>query len=416
MGVNLNSIVYVSTGGDILTIKDDGTDHRKLTGRNQDYSDGESYRESENPYNSPNPTLNFNQFYSWPSCSPDGTKIAVSLVELEKQVHKTVSIAIVDLATGTESVLYTNEFPGLIADGVPHYVCWSPDSRYLAFIAATSRGLGLFVSPIDSRQSANLVGLGAPMYFSWSPNSQELVLHSRSDINRVIEPQLGNTTVHLGSYDGFRVPAYSPDGKQIAFVAPFEDGGIVTVSAIDSLGDSEQIINVGPYSALLWSPEGDRLAIADGAVSGGPAFQRLRVVSLNGKQVQPITTEDLLAFYWSPNSQLLAWVALDSDRQSFKWRVSESFRDNGRDVFYLQPSGEFFTLLNFFDQYAYSHNPWSPDSSKLVVAGSPEQAFERRNGHTPTGSRVFLLDVIGNDSPLEMAAGNLAFWSPYEIT
>ena len=123
-----------------------------------------------------------------------------------------------------------------------------------------------------------------------------------------------------------------------------------------------------------------------------------------------------MAFYWSPNSELLAWVALDSDRQLFKWRVSESFQDNGRDVFYFQPSGEFFTLLNFFDQYAYSHSPWSPDSSKLVIAGSPEQAFERRNGHTPTGSRVFLLDVTGDGAPLEMAAGNLAFWSQYEIT
>jgi len=412
----VNSIVYVSTGGEIFTIKDDGTDHRKLTGKNQDYSDGDSSRTGGNPYNSGNPTLNFNQFYSWPSCSPDGTKIAVSLVELERQIHKTVSINIIDLATGTESILYTNELPALIADGVPHYVCWSPDSRSLAFIAATSQGLGLFVSPIDSSQSANLVGLGAPMYFSWSPNSRELVLHSRSDIKRVIEPQLGNTTIHLGSYDGFRVPAYSPDGKQIAFVDRFNDGGIVTVSTIGSLSESEEIIDVGPYSALLWSPAGDKLAIADAAVSGGPVFQRLRVVSLNGKQVHPVATEDILAFYWSPNSELLAWVALDSDRQLFKWRVSESFQDNGRDVFYFQPSGEFFTLLNFFDQYAYSHSPWSPDSSKLVIAGSPEQAFERRNGHTPTGSRVFLLDVTGDGAPLEMAAGNLAFWSQYEIT
>ena len=405
----MNSIVYVSTGGDILTINDDGTNHRQLTGITSDYSAKENSGGGETPSLSRGPKLNFNQFYSWPACSPDGTKVAVSRVELENQVHKTVSINIIDIETGTEKVFHTNELPALIADGVPHYVCWSPDSRSLAFIAPTPQGLGLFVSSIDSNQE-NLIGLGAPMYFSWAPNSQELVIHSKSDVSRVIDPRRSNDVVPVGSYDGFRVPAYSPDGKQIAFVAPSNDGGMVTLSALDSRGDPEEVISVGPYSALLWSPDGDKLAIADGALLGGPIFQRLRVVSLNGEQIQVIATEDIMAFYWSPDTNLLAWVGLDSDRRLFKWRVSESDRENGRDVFYFQPSAEFFMLLNFFDQYAYSHNPWSPDSSKLVVAGSPEQAFERRNGHTPTGSRVFLVDVTGSVAPLEMAAGSLGFW------
>ena len=405
----MNSIVYVSTGGDILTINYDGTNHRQLTGITPDYSAREDSGGGEVLSLPESPTLNFNQFYSWPACSPDGTKVAVSRVELENQVHKTVSINIIDIETGTEKVFHTNELPALIADGVPHYVCWSPDSRSLAFIAPTPQGLGLFVSPIDSNQET-LVWLGAPMYFSWAPNSKELVIHSKSDVSRVIDLQRVNDVVHVGSYDGFRVPAYSPDGKQIAFVTPFNEGGMVTLSAVDSQGDSEEIISVGPYSALLWSPDGDKLAIADGTLSGGPVFQRLRVVSLNGKQIQVIATEDIMAFYWSPDTDLLAWVGLDSDRQLFKWRVSESDRENGRDIFYFQPSAEFFMLLNFFDQYAYSHNPWSPDSSKLVVAGSPEQAFERRNGHTPTGSRIFLVDVTGSVAPLEMAAGSLGFW------
>jgi hypothetical protein len=68
-------------------------------------------------------------------------------------------------------------------------------------------------------------------------------------------------------------------------------------------------------------------------------------------------------------------------------------------------------MLSFFDQYAYSHSPWSPDSTRLVVAGTQAAPFERRNGHTPTGARVFVIDAVGDVSPREIAEGILAFWS-----
>ena len=192
------------------------------------------------------------------------------------------------------------------------------------------------------------------------------------------------------------------------------------VAAGGGLGQDQPVLEVGPFSAFLWSPDGTRLAVADRVDPGGPTFQRLRVVTIKDpgpeKQVDPqvetIVAEELLAFYWSPDGQHLAWVALDPEQRLFQWRVSGSDAADPKDIFRFQPSGEFFTLLSFFDQYAYSHPPWSPNSTHLVVAGSPEQAFERRNGHTPTGSRIFVLDVAGDNPPLEIAAGALAFWSP----
>ena len=68
-------------------------------------------------------------------------------------------------------------------------------------------------------------------------------------------------------------------------------------------------------------------------------------------------------------------------------------------------------MLSFFDQYAYSHSPWSPDSSQLVVAGTQTMPFERRNGDTPTGARVFVLSIDPAVPPQEIAEGTLAFWS-----
>jgi Tol biopolymer transport system component len=68
-------------------------------------------------------------------------------------------------------------------------------------------------------------------------------------------------------------------------------------------------------------------------------------------------------------------------------------------------------MLSFFDQYAYSHSPWSPDGKSLVVAGSKGEVARRSNGLTPTGDRIYVLDAEGDAAPRDLGAGVLAFWS-----
>ena len=465
--VNVDRIVYVGTGGDLFTIKADGTDPQQLTGNNQLRAEPQEPDQPPELSATGEPgarqisaaflgqTLNFNHFYAWPTWSPDGAKLAASRVQVVSEREATVSIQVIDAITGRADTIYTNEVPALIADGVPHYLYWAPDSQSLGFIASTPQGLTLFVSPVASpggspgvsNEAPVTVETGAPLYFSWARDSQGLLLHSGPEIKLVSNLSGGDSSLSLGSDDGFRVPAYSPadspGGQRLAYVTHSGDGGLLMVAASGAPEQAQAVLEVGAFSAFLWSPDGTRLAVADHLDSGGPAFQRLRVVSIgesgeeSGRQpdaetpvdhlVETIATEALLAFYWSPNGQRLAWVALEPEQRLFQWKVTnigpgtDSGTDSGavsgsdgaetKNLFRFQPSGEFFTLLSFFDQYAYSHSPWSPDSSKLVVAGSPEQAFERRNGHTPTGSRIFVLDVAGGNPPLEIAAGTLAFWS-----
>ena len=440
--VSVDRIVYVGTGGDLFTIKGDGTDPQQLTGNNQLRTEPAEPPESRTSEIAEagrisaaflGQTLNFSQFYAWPTWSPDGAKLAVSRVQVRSEREATVSIQVIDAITGRADTVYTNEVPALIADGVPHYLYWAPDSQSLGFIASTPRGLTLFVSSVVSPMGSNdaplTVETGAPLYFSWASNSRGLLLHSGPEIKLVANLVDGESALALGSDDGFRVPAYSPadshEGPRLAYATHNEDGGLLMVANSGALEQeqAQPVLEVGPFSAFLWSPDGTRLAVADRSDSAGPTFQRLRVVSITetgggtqaDPQVETIAAEDLLAFYWSPDGQRLAWVALATEQRLFQWRVSGRASGSGgadpKDLFRFQPSGEFFTLLSFFDQYAYSHSPWSPDSSQLVVAGSPEQAFERRNGHTPTGSRIFVLDVAGDNPPLEIAAGTLAFWS-----
>ena len=91
--------------------------------------------------------------------------------------------------------------------------------------------------------------------------------------------------------------------------------------------------------------------------------------------------------------------------------ISPSDGSDMKRLFSFQPSGEVFVMLSFFDQYAYSHSPWSPDGKFLVVAGSRGEAARRSNGRTPTGDRIYILDAEGNSAPRDLGAGVLAFWS-----
>ena len=194
--------------------------------------------------------------------------------------------------------------------------------------------------------------------------------------------------------------------------SPNEKLNIICIGT--SLDNPTRVAEVGAFSAFMWSPDGVSLVVADQAAGNAVAFERMRLISADGSTESTITEESLLAFYWSPDSSRVAWVGLKREQRSFDWNVATVSGDGAgesRSLFNFNPSRDVFTMLSFFDQYAYSHSPWSPDSSRLVMAGTMVAPFERRNGHTPTGARVFVLDATGSAPPEEIAEGTLAFWS-----
>jgi TolB protein len=183
------------------------------------------------------------------------------------------------------------------------------------------------------------------------------------------------------------------------------------VAATDNPTDPRATLEVGANSAFLWSPQGGELAVADQPNPDSLIFERLRVVSSDGSGERTLVEEPLIAFYWSPDGTQLAYVSLDTESRVFEWKVIDREGNGQRGLFRFQPTGEVLTMLSFFDQYAHSHSPWSPDSAHLVVAGTRGPVSERRNGHTPTGAQVFVVDVTGAEPPKEIASGTLAFWS-----
>lgn len=404
--VSVDRITYVNSAGDVFTIKGDGSDRQQLTGGTQ-VSSGPI-----GPFMSQG--IDFDSFHAWPTWSPDGTKLAVSRVRASGAQGAEVTIQLLDSVTGRTKTVYDSDFPGLVADGSPHYLYWSPDSRNLSFLASTPNGLTLSVTDTETDNPHIGVERGAPLYYSWSGDGNSLAVHIGEEIKlfrTLSEPVSGEV---LSTARGFRVPAFSPDGQWLAYVNQTEAGSALFVVRVDDLDHPTQLTEVGAFSAFMWSPTGEELAVADQPDSNTVAFERLRVVSAGSGEESTVAEETLLAFYWSPDGRRIAWVSLEREQQTFEWKVASigpGAVGGSRSLFNFHPSRDVFTMLSFFDQYAYSHSPWSPDSSHLVVAGTKRMPFERRNGHTPTGARVFVLDIETDIPPQDISEGTLAFWS-----
>ena len=392
----VNRIAFVNNG-ELHTISPDGTGGVQLTG---------SLRASLGSILAQQ--LESDEYYSWPTWSPDGTRLAASRVILSGE-NAGVSLEVIELETQRITTVFNNETPSLVADGAPHYIYWSPGGRYLSFLAAASDGLTLYVWDSRSGGPATAVESNAPLYFHWRADEQSIVLHSGQELKTATPA--GNVSFVNGMALGFRVPAYSPDGLSLAYAANTGSGQALFVAPASEPGMAQQLMDLGSMAVFMWSPDGRDFAVADQSNPRSPLFERLILVPVAGGEPTVLAEEEVLAFFWAPAGRRIAWVTVDSQRREMLWWVSDLDGTEPRRLFQLSPSGETFTVLSFFDQYAYSHSPWSPEGTALVVAGSAVGDTSRRNGASPGSDRVYVVDAVGGAQPRDIGAGRLAFWS-----
>lgn len=349
-------------------------------------------------------------FYSWPTWSPDGKKLAASLVEVTGGQPE-ISVQVIDVATGAATTVFRNEVPGLVAENAPHYLYWSPDSRTLAVLASTPQGLTLFAADTESLTEPTVIESGAPLYFHWGADGQSILLHVGDELKLLTRPFGASLGQLIDADPGFRVPALSPDGRHMAYMGTGTPSGSLLIAETGATGTARNALDIGFRAAFAWSPQGGDLAVADQQNSSAPTFDRLRVVPGDGGSIKTVAEGRIIAFYWSPNGEMLAWAGLDGGNREFVWWAATVEGGEIRELLRAQPSNDMLVTLSFFDQYAYSHSPWSPDSSRLVLAIVPNRSREGRNGSTPPGPSIFVVEANGASEPMEVGVGSLAFWS-----
>ncbi len=402
----VNRIAYVTEDGNIATINPDGSEPRSLT-RSETRVGGAGHVLAQ--------ASDSQSFYTWPTWSPDSSRLAASRVNSRGDAAQ-LALEIFDASSGVSKQVYENE-PGtiLVAQGAPHYIYWSPDSRYLAFLATTGRHLTLFLAASQGGPSPSPIALGSPTYYSWARDTGSLLIRRQNDLLHLPGTQVGSEMPSPVDLDlagsGFRVPALSHDGR-IAYYTSSRDGSnALYASELDGGARPRYLADVGALAAFMLSPTSDELAVADTDQPGGGQYDRLFMVGTDGGAPRMLSDEPLLAFFWSPDGRKLIHVVFDPERRTFAWKLVD--RDGGPPVVVAEflPSADLLTALTFFDQYALSHSIWSPDSRHIVFTGNLQRHSSGVNGGSPQGYKVYVLEAVEGAVPLELAAGRIAFWS-----
>ena len=389
----LQRLVFGGPDGQIYLINANGSDRQLISTPAEEVIIGE--------------TGQGRPFYTWPTWSPDGNMISYSLVIPQGD---TLSLALLakDLAKEETQEVYANP-PGnaLVGTGIPHYALWSPDSRRLAFLTATPQGsLDLLVGAPGEAGAARKVGSGFPFYYSWSPDSRTLLLHLGENLMRY-EAETGGLPepLNLPSSGGYRAPAWSPDGQRIAFLGATDTGQKLMVANAD--GSETRVLTQAPNrGAFLWSPKDDLIALANTQSPGRLYYAGLRLVDAQTGDVEQLNFDPVLAFFWSPDGEKLAFVRILDGGERLAWDVVELDSRRSRTLAEFVPSQDLISLFSFFDQYAYSNPPWSPDSNHLVFTGGLVQ----KDTPLPEQGQVYIVDVSGETPPQVIAQGNLAFF------
>ncbi len=341
--------------------------------------------------------------YYWPTWSPGGESLALSRTP-GTEPGSPASLVVLDSDDPSGRTIHQTPGPQLVfvARDAPHYAQWSPNGRFVSFVAAARTELRLFVAAATG-ESLDVIADQAPLYHMWAPDSSYVLVHRIAALFRYDVADARRVDLD-GASLRYRVPSISHDGSRIAYVA--EQGGVarLTVSGPDG-ADAVTLAEVdGSDAVFAWSPAEDLLAYAARAPQS-TSYVGLQLLSLDG-EVRQLVEEPIVAFFWSPDGRQIALASAAGARSVLQWVVIDVGSGKRRLMTEFVPSADYVTLLSFFDQYTSSHGPWSADSRHLIFAGTVPAARDDRRQ-----PRVYVVDTqSARVSPIER--GELAFWVP----
>lgn len=279
----------------------------------------------------------------------------------------------------------------------PYYI--SPDGHWIAYQQADD---GLWVAPTTGG-SPTMLSDGLIGSVSWFPDSSGVVYTQHDDVYAQWLDQSQPPQPLAAGGRRYFFPAWSPDGKYIAFLETTSDPDTFNVILIQSDGTGWRTLGTTapqPSERLLcpdvvaWSPDSTRFLVDYGKppfafyvaggspvqMGAGPAptnhawspdgrsltyqdeFGRLWLTKSDGSEHKLLTDFPVNEVVWSPQDSLVAYISLRGD-------------DTALETVNVD-TGETHSLTSA-DDYVESNPRWTPDGTSLffvrhTIQGEPQ--------------------------------------------
>ncbi len=315
---------------------------------------------------------------------------------------------------------------------------WSPDSRRLAFVTFAKGDNYLGIIDVESRrvESVAVPGLDAIHNVAWSPDGHTIAISGQTTgVSDLFLYNLDTKEVRRLTNDKYAdlQPAYSPDGRTIAFVTDrsassrpeqlhFEDLGLATIDVatgqIRELNLFAETRHINPqYSPdggslyFIANPEGIpdiyRYTFADGTVSKVTAVQTgvsgitdlspaMTVASRTGDIAFSIFEGDNYNIYSLPASTPMQTASLNIPSGTPRAALLPPLRATGSEITtYLTHPEQGLPAENV----TFEQRPYSSDLH-LAYLGPPTVAASTGGGYNAVGGTVsaYFSDILGQQN------------------
>lgn len=310
---------------------------------------------------------------------PDGT------IVFNRGTPTGIAVYMLDLDTSTEQKIRdVEDFVTMSPDGSRFFTgVMRPDGR-IGPVAFNFNGSGYALLPMPDPT----LQLGAG---GWSPDGKRILAGGWDDTDPsrgglyTLGSVDGGRLIRLtdpGDPPSDHPVGYSPDGSRILFIRerePYDHSGPMNVFVVRK--DGSGLMRVNPpgttswLEAQSWSPDGKQVAFVASKGERSNGSNAVFVVDADGTNARRITPWSVtLKAEWSPDGE---WIVFD---------MSES-EPLPRDLFVVHPDGTALTQITSNEDGKMSFAPvWSPDSKTLL--------FVRRE-YTADGTDLWTVNVDG---------------------